>query len=147
MGIKTQITRCSPMHCFGITDMKVPRSRFWNRLKGQNLLHKRAAVSAFLNQVKPKEVLDVGCGDCEVLSDVELAASYLGVDISSSIIARNKRRFSDKAFACLDFAALVDIQKYRADVVLCFEVLIHQHRRGEYVRLVANLVAATRKRG
>ena len=97
------------MHCFGITDMKVPRSRFWNWLKGQNLLQKRAAVSAFLNQVKPKEVLDVGCGDCEVLSDVELAISYLGVDISSSIIARNKRRFSDKAFACLDFAAFVDV--------------------------------------
>jgi SAM-dependent methyltransferase len=115
--------------------------------RGQNLLHKRATVSAFLNQVKPKEVLDVGCGDCEVLSGMELAASYLGVDISSSIIARNERRFADKAFACLDFAALVDVHKYRADTVLCFEVLIHQHRWDEYVRLVANLVAATRKRG
>lgn len=128
--------------------MKVTPLSVLESAQGGKICCTSAPPSAhFLSQVKPKEVLDVGCGDCEVLAGVELAASYLGVDISSSIIARNKRRFSDKAFACLDFAGLVDVHKYRADVVLCFEVLIHQHRRGEYVRLMANLVAATRKRG
>jgi hypothetical protein len=47
-------------------------------------------------------------------------------------------------FECLDCAIA---QAVRADVVLCLEVLIHQHRREQFDGLVKNIVAAAVKGG
>ena len=47
----------------------------------------------------------------------------------------------------MDFATWIDLQVLRSDVVLCMEVLIHQHRREAYERLARNLVAAALRGG
>lgn len=133
---------------------------FWNRRyrdnpelgsgvgsRGQNLLHKRSVISAFLDETSPASVLDVGCGDFEVLKGVGMTANYLGLDISPAIVETNRKRFLGKSFDCVNFLAVEDIDMYKADVVLCFEVLIHQHAFEDYIGLLLNIVRATSHQG
>lgn len=115
--------------------------------RGDNLLHKRTIVTAFLEETRPATILDVGCGDHEVLSDLELPGAYLGIDVAERIVEANTHRFPHRSFRHVDFAALTEVAAFRADAVLCFEVLIHQHRRADYDRMVSNLLGATAEAG
>ena len=115
--------------------------------RGENLLHKRKILESFLRIAAPETILDVGCGDHEVLRSVEYLPGYLGVDVSTVVVARNKRHFPHRRFKHLDFVSCADVQTLRSDVVLCLEVLIHQHRREGHDAFIRNLVAATAKRG
>ncbi|KJS36953.1 MAG: hypothetical protein VR74_10610 [Hyphomonas sp. BRH_c22] len=115
--------------------------------RGQNMRLKRALISEFLAEVKPQSVLDVGCGDFEVLSGIELPTAYHGLDVSSVVVERNRNMFPGKVFENIDFAALDDVEIFTADVVLNFEVLIHQHTYDDYFRLLRNIVNAARKGG
>lgn len=115
--------------------------------RGENMRLKRALISEFLADMKPQSVLDVGCGDFEVLSGVEINAAYRGLDVSSIVVERNRNMFPGKTFENIDFASLDDVEAYAADVVLNFEVLIHQHTYDAYFRLLRNIVNAARKGG
>ena len=115
--------------------------------RGENLLHKRQIIEAFLEKIVPSSVLDVGCGDHEVLRQVTPLPGYVGLDVSGVAIDRNRRLFPHRRFECLDFAACTTPGVLRADVVLCMEVLIHQHRREQFERLLQNIVAAGAKGG
>ena len=115
--------------------------------RGKNLLHKRAIIANFLEAMAPESILDIGCGDHEVLSRLELGASYIGVDISETIVKSNSLKFVDRTFYCADFVNTPEIVNFRCDVILCLEVLIHQHIYDEYCRLVKNLIMAAKKGG
>ncbi|WP_375210427.1 class I SAM-dependent methyltransferase [Hyphomonas jannaschiana] len=115
--------------------------------RGTNMRLKRELISDFLDEMKPESILDVGCGDFEVLSGIDLKATYLGLDVSSVVVERNRVMFPGKSFKNTDFAALDDVTEYEADVVFNFEVLIHQHTYDAYTRLVRNIVNAARKGG
>jgi SAM-dependent methyltransferase len=115
--------------------------------RGENLLHKRAIVERFLQRLAPKTMLDVGCGDHEVLRTVTHLPGYVGLDVSGVVVARNRLMFPQRRFECLDFVDCADLQALRADVVLCTEVLIHQHRREQFDGLLRNIVAAAAKGG
>jgi SAM-dependent methyltransferase len=115
--------------------------------RGLNLLHKRKIVDSFLRVMNPQSVLDVGCGDHEVLSGLRPVPDYLGVDISAIVVSQNSERFPNRRFKCLDFASLSEVSTLRSDVVLCLEVLIHQHSLKAYTDLVRNLIAAAKKGG
>jgi SAM-dependent methyltransferase len=136
-------------------DSSFDNSVFWDRRytenpelgsgvgsRGENLLHKRQIIETFLRSVEPKTVLDVGCGDHEVLKDMEYLPGYTGIDVSAVAVEMSAERFPHRNFICLDFAKLENIQQVRSDAVLCMEVLIHQHLREEYGAFVVNLVAA-----
>ncbi len=112
--------------------------------RGANLLHKRRIIEAYLQVAAPQTVLDVGCGDHEVLKDVERLSGYTGVDVSAVAVEVNTARFPHRQFRRFDFTQLVDLQYLRSDVVLCMEVLIHQHRRELYDVFVRNLIASAR---
>lgn len=115
--------------------------------RGENLLHKRKIIEGFLRRAAPASVLDVGCGDHEVLRNVATLPGYLGLDVSGVAVDRNRRAFPHRRFECLDFTACPSGEAMQADVVLCMEVLIHQHRREQFDRLLANVVAAAAKGG
>jgi SAM-dependent methyltransferase len=115
--------------------------------RGDNLRHKRRIIESFLERAAPATVLDVGCGDHEVLREVAHLPGYVGLDVSGVVVARNRQLFAHRRFECLDFAACNSADTLRADVVLCMEVLIHQHRREQFERLLGNLVAAATKGG
>lgn len=110
--------------------------------RGENLLHKRKIIEGFLERVAPTSVLDVGCGDHEVLREIAHLPGYVGVDVSAVVVARNRQMFPHRRFECLDFVACSPAERLPADVVLCTEVLIHQHRREQFEGLLKNIVAA-----
>lgn len=133
---------------------------FWNRRyeddpglgsgigsRGANLAHKLALVADALAGAEPASVLDVGCGDGQLIAALAPTTAYRGLDISPVVIDQNRRRFPGRTFDCVDFAALDDARAYRAEAVLCLEVAIHQHRADDYARLIRNLVAATSRVG
>jgi 2-polyprenyl-3-methyl-5-hydroxy-6-metoxy-1,4-benzoquinol methylase len=114
--------------------------------RGNNALYKRAIVKEFLRGFSPTSVLDIGCGDHEVLKDLALPG-YIGVDVSPVVIQLNTAKFPDRRFALLDFTHLEEVGGLLSDATLCMEVIIHQHRRSDYDALVQNLLASTRVRG
>ena len=82
-----------------------------------------------------------------MLKSFEHLPGYIGIDVSANAIASNIENFPNRRFECLDFVSHAGVQGLRSDVVLCLEVLIHQHRREQYDGLVKNLVACAAKGG
>jgi hypothetical protein len=68
-----------------------------------------------------------------------------GVDVSAVAVEMNNKRFPHRQFKRLDFTNLASIQEVRSDVVLCMEVLIHQHCRESYEPVTNTLQRAGAK--
>jgi SAM-dependent methyltransferase len=115
--------------------------------RGEVAAYKRAVIGSFLDEMRPRTLLDVGCGDLEIVAPLNLPASYCGLDVSEVIIARNKVRFPRLRFEHADLCVLDDFERLSADVVLCLDVLIHQHTRTHYERMVGRLVSLARTGG
>ncbi len=115
--------------------------------RGENLLRKRTIIKTFLESMRPESILDIGCGDHKVIAELELHARYVGIDVSEIIVKENSTRFAGKAFVSADFTDATESIKFKSDVVLCLEVLIHQHVANDYHRLVENLVRSTTRGG
>ncbi len=111
--------------------------------RGAVLDYKRELVRSFVDQLKPKTIVDVGCGDCEVGAELpdEL---YTGVDISSVAIEQNRVRLPRRRFVCGNF---LDIALEPADLVLCFDVLIHISDADVYKAFVKRLVTEAKTCG
>lgn len=106
-------------------------SRDGNLVYKRGLLIEQGVESA-------SSVLDVGCGDLEVVKALQIS-NYLGIDQSSEAIEIARRTRPDWQFRK---GAAADVPT--ADVVLCFEVLIHQDKWEAYDELIAILAAKTR---
>jgi FkbM family methyltransferase len=108
--------------------------------RGPSLLFKRDLLGSI---VRPTDtVADIGCGDLEVSRGLSVAA-YDGVDVSAEALslARSKRpdwRFHHGPLGDLDLGA--------HDVVVCFDVLIHQPTLAAYRALVSQLAALATRR-
>ena len=106
--------------------------------RGANLAYKRDLLKAE-GVEGASSVLDVGCGDLEVVHALNLA-NYVGVDRSAASLALAAERRPDWTFVetpALDVAP--------ADMVLCFEVAIHQKTAQAYRELVGFLASKTRR--
>ena len=86
-----------------------------------------------------QSILDVGCGDLEVLKIFPLHG-YVGLDRSPSALERARAVRPD-----LDFRVGLDATVAPADLVLCFEVLIHQPDAADYRGIIDFLAAKTRR--
>jgi hypothetical protein len=84
-------------------------------------------------------VLDVGCGDLEVVSPLAIAR-YVGLDASPASLELARRKRPD-----WEFRLGLDPDAEPAEMVLCFEVLIHQPAPRAYRELVGYLAAKTRR--
>lgn len=106
--------------------------------RGDNLAYKRDLLISEGVETAAS-VLDVGCGDLEVVGSLNLH-NYLGLDQSqqSLDVARSKR--PDWQFM------LAPGDAPPADFVICFEVLIHQRSLDEYRQLVEYVAQRTRQR-
>ena len=106
--------------------------------RGENLEYKR---NLLLTQgvEKVRSVLDVGCGDLEVVRALNLTG-YVGVDQSTKTLEIAKRARPDWAF--LQAPAL---NASPAEMVLCFEVLIHQESLTAYHQLIHYLAEKLRE--
>jgi SAM-dependent methyltransferase len=113
--------------------------------RGTFLKHKQELLQRLIDEQAPSSILDVGCGDIEVSRGFEFTGTYTGIDLSPTIIERNRRLRPGWQFVQGDFLQLAHDGRLRADLVICFDVLIHQHDPQIYRAFVDNLVAAAAK--
>jgi SAM-dependent methyltransferase len=115
--------------------------------RGKNLNRKRKLLVSLVDEIQPASILDVGCGDLEIVADLSFPGSYTGIDISPTVNSRNRLLRPDWTFLDGDFLELARTHDLSADLVICFDVLIHQVEPETYHAFVRELVNSTRKSG
>lgn len=90
--------------------------------RGDNLAIKRNLLETEIKRLRPQSVLDVGCGDLQIIGPLPID-HYTGVDISPDVIARARTMRRDWNFAAGD---ITHLQIEPHDLVLCLDVIIHQ---------------------
>lgn len=106
-------------------------------------VHRRRRVVAWLGPLRPRAILDVGCGPGHLLDDLHErfpGASFCGVDKAVQTIEENRRRLPWCRFEVLDIAEAHLTMHF--DVVICSEVLEHVSDDGAALR---NLSAMTQR--
>ncbi len=110
--------------------------------RGENIQLKRSVLKG-LKIESAKSVLDVGCGDLEVLKPFPLR-KYLGLDESEEAIRTAAAVRPDWKFRLFDVARPAeDLEPY--DTVLCLEVAIHQKSVDSYFHLIDFLASKTKR--
>ena len=104
--------------------------------RGDALEYRRALLCPIISEFAKREILDVGCGDLEVLASAS-ADRYLGLDTSLEAIAVARAKRPDWTFLAGDISVL---EGRLFDLVLCGSVLIHIPEREAYLGLVSHLV-------
>lgn len=109
--------------------------------RGGNLFVKRDLLKAQLEALRPGSVLDVGCGDLEVMKDLTIS-NYTGVDVSPSAIELARKKRPDWEFIWGDILKL-DLDP--KDLVMNLDVVIHQPTREIYEAFCRKLLSLSRK--
>jgi len=107
--------------------------------RGKNLNWKRNLVETI--NVSKNSILDVGCGDFEVLKSINFN-KYTGIDISKTAINIAKENRPDLEFI-LFRDKYPDLEKH--DIVFCFDVLIHQDNSKKYYALLDYIIQKSKK--
>jgi trans-aconitate methyltransferase len=110
--------------------------------RGEHLERKRRMLQNLITGLRPRSIIDVGCGDIEATRDLQFDGAYLGIDVSPYIVERNRQIRPDWSFLHGDFVALAGERAFKADLVVCLDVLIHQHDPAVYRAFVAALLRA-----
>jgi hypothetical protein len=97
--------------------------------RGANLEYKRALLKAE-GAEQAASVLDVGCGDLEVVGPLDLH-NYVGLDRSDVTLAAASAARPDWTFVRAPAPHVTP-----AELVLCFEVAIHQQSAEDYFELI-----------
>lgn len=113
--------------------------------RGKHLEFKQSLLHRLIDEVRPQSILDVGCGDIAVVKDLTFPGTYTGIDVSPSIVELNRVLRPEWNFLEGDFIELARSGRFAADLVICLDVLIHQHEPDTYRRFVRELVAQARK--
>jgi 2-polyprenyl-3-methyl-5-hydroxy-6-metoxy-1,4-benzoquinol methylase len=83
-----------------------------------------------------KDVLDVGCGDLEILGKFNIQ-NYTGVDVSTEALHRAKQKYPDSSF----YSYVSQQDSIQApDMVICLDVALHQPSFDDYHKLI-NFIA------
>jgi hypothetical protein len=107
--------------------------------RGENAAYKRDLLIAEGIEAATS-VLDLGCGDLEVIRCLTLQ-NYVGLDQSEKSIAIAQAKRPDWQFLLAPCDTVAP-----ADFVICLEVLIHQRSHCEYKRLIEFLAQKTERR-
>ena len=80
-------------------------------------------------------VIDIGCGDMRFWENQPLPKNYTGIDISETIINRNKQKYPQGDFRVSSSTKVMEIT---AETVFCFDMLLHIMEKDEYVKTLEN---------
>jgi len=111
--------------------------------RGYVIVKKKRLVSSALETLGADSIIDIGCGDlCWLEKDLVNRYAYTGLDISSVVIEKNKASWPNVKLVVhniVDQGLL-----YSADLVVCFDVLIHQENYADFVNALNNTLNAAR---
>lgn len=111
--------------------------------RGENLLYKRQLLNQMIDGLEIESILDIGCGDQFVT--IELPDDkYIGVDLSSVVIEKNRKKNPNRTFVNADFLK-TDFSP--VDMTICFDVVIHLKNSNKYKTFVKRIVNTTKKYG
>lgn len=102
-------------------------------------------VNALIRWRGVASVADWGCGDCEVLSRLNLdGVEYVGVDISAEAIALCLRRRPDVTLIRLDTRTNAAV-RISADLVLSLDVVFHFPDETDLTAYLAHVFASAKR--
>ena len=107
--------------------------------RAQFARYKRVLLDQLSRERSPDSVLDVGCGDLASVTGLAWSV-YTGIDIAEGVIERNRAACPDWRFLAGDFLQLTADSELTADLVLCMDVLIHEHDAIRYDQFVERLL-------
>jgi len=82
-------------------------------------------LNKFINKHKIKSVLDLGCGDFNLMRHVNLKnIDYLGIDVVDCVIFQNKKTYPNLSFICDDIINFDTITK-TFDLYIIKDILQH----------------------
>ena len=106
--------------------------------------HRRRHVFAWLDALRFESLLDVGCGNAELLRLIDVrypGRTLSGVDLSETVVAHNQAAVPRMRFAVANIEAH-DLPGAAVDVIVCCEVLEHLDQpEAALVRIAAALPA------
>jgi SAM-dependent methyltransferase len=112
--------------------------------RGYCAWYKQELLKNFIKCNEISSILDVGCGDMEVLPKVKMEIAeikYIGLDISEYIVNKNSREYPKGEFFVHDI-----VQKKfdnQCELVVCFDVLLHQCDEQQFRSALRNLLNST----
>ena len=109
--------------------------------RGEILDYKRRLLKYVTFPFIDSKVLDVGCGDLELTKTMKFN-NYLGIDISNEALELCRQKRPDWEFKNLPISNLNDV----FDLVICFDVLIHQSNNKDFENLINEICNKSQKR-
>jgi len=104
--------------------------------------HRRRIVVSILEKLKFKNMLDIGCGKCELAlmlyKKYGPGLDYTGVDLSPEVIRENKTRFTRAEFSAMNIEK--ERLKKKFDLIVCSEVLEHLDDRSAAFRNIVSMM-------
>lgn len=111
--------------------------------RDSSLVYKREILKRMVDDLGPKSILDIGCGDQFVTSDLP-DDLYTGIDLSPVIIEQNRRKYPKRNYIAGDFLSEVLPQ---FDLTICFDVIIHLDHIESYRAFVDRVITCTKGHG
>lgn len=106
-------------------------------------LHRRRGIAKLLRETSFRSLLDVGCGDGQLLlwlrSWAPEGAELVGADLSPDTVEANTKQHKFASFSVLDVQREALDRTF--DVVVCTEVLEHLDHQREALKNLASMVA------
>lgn len=98
--------------------------------EGEEGSYKARYVNDFIRDHQITSVIDWGCGDGQVLELLQVGpahspyVAYTGIDVSATILERNRKHFREFVFATPN-EAMIPGREWSADLALSMDVLFH----------------------
>jgi SAM-dependent methyltransferase len=114
--------------------------------RGYAANYKNTLVKEVMIQQDARSIVDIGCGDlCWLDQDILEGRRYVGLDISTVAIDRARAAYPSLQFAVFDVAN--QAVAVESDLVVSFDVLIHQIDIRIFQAALGNVLAAIGKIG
>lgn len=95
----------------------------------------RKGLEEIIKEKKIKSILDIPCGDFNWMKEVDLqSVSYIGGDIVSSLILKNKEQFSANKITFKELDLITD-KLPQVDLIFCRDCLVHLSYKDVYKAL------------
>lgn len=107
--------------------------------RGEVLAYKQERLAPVLRHFEAAQVLDIGCGDLEMMRGAKLD-QYHGIDLSDEALSLARKRRPDWTFGKESF---YELGADYAQLTICLDVLILQSSRSAFETLVRNLLKST----